>query len=36
MSIDSDDQNESKMKDVLSREAKSMLVDLAKDSSGTV
>ena len=36
MSLDSDDQSESKIKHVLPKEAKSMLDELAKDSSGTV
>ena len=34
--MDSNDQSESKIKDVLSKEAKSMLDELAKDSSGTI
>ena len=33
-SVACDDQKESKIKDVLSKEAQSMLVDLARDSSG--
>ena len=34
INLDSDDEKESKMKDVLSKEAQSMLTDLAQDSSG--